>query len=275
MMPIKSCVTISLVAEARGGPFVFWDDLEAGCRKAAALGYDAVEGFPPAPDALDPVALGRILGANGLKLAAVGTGAGWVVRRLTLTHPEADRRAEARRFIRGIADLGGPLGAPAIIGSMQGRWGDGVDRETARGWLAEALEELGEHAAGHGVRLIYEPLNRYETNMANTVADGVAMLEGLSTRNVVLLADLFHMNIEEADIADALRAGRRHIGHVHFVDTNRRPAGCGHMDYRPIAEALRAIGYEGYASAEALPYPDPDAAARTTIEAFRTYLAGA
>ena len=58
-MPIKSCVTISLVKEARGGPFVFWDDLAASCRKAAALGFDAVEVFPPAPDAVDPAELRR------------------------------------------------------------------------------------------------------------------------------------------------------------------------------------------------------------------------
>jgi sugar phosphate isomerase/epimerase len=274
-MAIKSCVTISLVKEARGGPFVFWDDLAAGCRQAAALGYDAVEVFPRAPDALDPAEVRRLLDDNGLKLAAVGTGAGWVVRRLTLTHPDARRRAEALRFVRAIADLGGPFGASAIIGSMQGRWGgdEGVDRETARGYLADALEALGDHAAQYGVPLIYEPLNRYETNMANTVADGVALLESLATKNVVLLADLFHMNIEESDIAAALRAGGRHIGHLHFVDSNRRPAGCGHIDYRPIAEALRAIGYDRYASAEALPYPDPDEAARRTIEAFRAFLA--
>jgi sugar phosphate isomerase/epimerase len=274
-MPIQSCVTISLVKEARGGPFVFWDDLAAGCRKAAELGYDAVEVFPPSPDAVDPAALRRLLDDHGLKLAAVGTGAGWVVRRLTLTHPDAARRDAAREFVKGIIDLGGPFGAPAIIGSMQGRWGgdDGLDRETARGYLTEAVDELAAHAATHGVPLIYEPLNRYETNMANTVADGLALIESLHSKNVLLLADLFHMNIEEVDIAAALREGGRQIGHVHFVDSNRRPAGCGHLDFRPIAEALHAIGYDRYASAEALPYPDPDAAARRTIEAFRTYFA--
>ena len=274
-MPIQSCVTISLVKEARGGPFIIWDDLAAGCRKASALGFDAVEVFPTAPDAIDPAVLRGLLDENGLKLAAVGTGAGWVVRKLTLTHPDASRRAEALRFVRGIADLAGPLGASAIIGSMQGRWGgdDGADRVTAQGYLTEALETLGAHVAQYGVPLIYEPLNRYETNMVNTVADGVALLESLTTRNVVLLADLFHMNIEESDIAAALRAGGRHIGHVHFVDSNRRPAGCGHLDYLPIAAALRANGYSRYVSAEALPYPDPDEAARRTIEAFRTYFA--
>jgi sugar phosphate isomerase/epimerase len=268
---IRSSVTVSLVPEVRGGPFIFWDDLPAGCRKAKELGYDAVEIFPSAPDALDGKQVRALLQEHGLALAAVGTGAGWVKHRLNLTLPDAAVRTKARTFIRGIIDFAGPLGAPAIIGSMQGRHGDGVDAATAHAYLAEALNDLGEHARQYNVPLIYEPLNRYETNMATTVEAGVKILAGLSTKNVVLLADLFHMNIEETDIAAALKAGGKHIGHVHFVDTNRRPAGLGHMDYRPIVAALEAIGYNGFASAEAFPYPDPDAAARQTIEAFRRY----
>ena len=85
------------------------------------LGFDAVEVFPPAADAVDPAELRKLLDDHGLKLAAVGTGAGWVKRRLTLTHEDAPRRTEARRFIQAIIDLAGPFGAPAIIGSMQGR----------------------------------------------------------------------------------------------------------------------------------------------------------
>ncbi len=268
-MSISSCVTISLVPEARGGPFVFWDDLPAACRKAREIGFDAIEVFPPGPDAVDPGGLRTWLGDHGLKLAAVGTGAGWVKHRLNLTLPDASARARARDFIRSIIDFAGALGAPAIIGSMQGRSGvDGVDHPTACGYLADALEDLGEHARRYSVPLIYEPLNRYETNMANTVEAGVKVLQSLSTRNVTLLADLFHMNIEESDIAGALRQGAGHIGHVHFVDSNRRAAGFGHLDYAPIAEALRAIVYKGYASAEALPFPDSDAAAQQTMLAF-------
>jgi sugar phosphate isomerase/epimerase len=185
--------------------------------------------------------------------------------------PDPGARERARAFIRSIIDVAGPLGAPAIIGSMQGRSGDGVDHASARGYLAEALDELGEHAKGYGVPLIFEPLNRYETNMVNTLDGGVDLIQSLSTRNVALLADLFHMNIEESDLAAAIRAAAGHIGHVHFVDSNRRPAGSGHLDYAPIARALAEIGYQGYASAEALPHPDPDSAARQTIAAFRRY----
>jgi sugar phosphate isomerase/epimerase len=184
--------------------------------------------------------------------------------------PDGEGRRKAREFIRATIDFAGQFGAPAIIGSMQGRHEE-VPREEATKHLAEALEELGEHARQYGVLLIYEPLNRYETNHCNTVDQGLALLARLSTQNVVLLADLFHMNIEEVDVAAALRAGGKHIGHVHYVDSNRRPAGCGHTDFAPIVAALREIGYAGYASAEALPYPDPDEAARLTIEALRKH----
>ncbi len=270
-MSIRSSVTISLVSEARGGPFVFWDDLADGCRQAAELGFDAVEVFPPGPDAVEPAALRHRLRAHNLALAAVGTGAGWVRHHLTLTSGDPGVRVRAVAFVRSIIDLAGPFGAPAIIGSMQGRWGEGVDRATALGHLANALNELGTHAKRYNVPLIYEPLNRYETNLVNTVEDGVALLCGLATDNVKLLCDLFHMNIEEVDLPAALRAGAGHVGHVHFVDSNRRPAGLGHLDFAPIAAALREIDYRGFASAEALPYPSPLEAAKQTIAAFRRH----
>jgi sugar phosphate isomerase/epimerase len=266
---IKSSVTVSLVPEARGGPFVFWDDLPAACRKAGELGFDAVEVFAPGPEHVSVESLRKLLGDRALKLAAVGTGAGWVKHRLNLTLPDAALRAKARAFIKSIIDFGGPLGAPAIIGSMQGRSSDEVDATTAHKLLAEALDDLGEYARQYSVPVLFEPINRYETNLIVSVDVGIRLLESLSTKNVKLLADLFHMNIEDVDIADSLRACGGHLGHLHFVDSNRRPAGLGHLDYAPITAALEAIDYAGYASAEALPYPDSDAAARQTIETFR------
>jgi len=254
---------------------VFWDDLTSACRKAKDLGFDAVEVFPPAADAINSNQLRTLLQDHGLVLAAVGTGAGWVKGRLHLCLPDAGARSRARAFIRSIIDVAGSLQAPAIIGSMQGRSGDGVDHATAAGYLCEALDELGEHARQYQTPLLYEPLNRYETNMATTIEAGVRLLNALSTKNVLLLADLFHMNIEEADMAAAIRGGAGRIGHLHFVDSNRWPAGLGHLDYPPIVAALHAIGYNGFASAEAFPYPDPDAAARQTMEAFRKFFRNA
>ncbi|WP_254511632.1 sugar phosphate isomerase/epimerase family protein [Anatilimnocola floriformis] len=269
-MPLSS-VTVSLVAEARGGPFVFWDDLPAAAQSAAELGFDAIEIFPPGPEAIDIPAVKKLLTDHNLKLAAMGTGAGWVKHKLHLTHADATIRAKAKDFIRSIIDTAGPLGAPAIIGSMQGRWGESISRETGFAWLGEALVELGEHARQYNVPLIYEPLNRYETNFCTTMQTGVSLLEDSGATNVVLLADLFHMNIEEVEISGGIRAGGAHIGHVHLVDSNRRPAGLGHIDFAPIAAALRDIQYDKFLSAEALPYPDSQAAAKQTIDTFHEH----
>jgi sugar phosphate isomerase/epimerase len=275
---IRSAVTVSLVPEAQGGPFVFWHDLPAAIEAASRLGFDAIEVFAPGPDAIAPEKLGRMLKDAGLRLAAVGTGAGWVKHKLTLTDSDPSKRRAAHDFIQEMIEFGaaagtaaaGPDGAaPAIIGSMQGRWGGDVSRDTALAWLAEGLNSLGEHASSRKVRLLYEPLNRYETNLVNTLGDGSRLLRMLQTSNVRLLADLYHMNIEESDSATSLALAGDDVGHIHFVDSNRRPAGNGHIDYAPIASALAGIKYDGYASAEAIPWPDPLSAAQQTIKVFR------
>ena len=95
------------------------------------------------------------------------------------------------------------------------------------------------------------------------------MLNGIGADNVKILADLYHMNIEETNIPDAIRNAGSRIGHVHFADSNRRAAGLGHTDFLPIVSALVEIGYSGYLSAEILPLPDSDTAARQTIAMFR------
>jgi sugar phosphate isomerase/epimerase len=268
-MAVKISVTVCLIPEAKGGPFVLWDDLPGSIRRAAALGYDAIELFPPEPDALAPQSVGDLLSPHKLTVSAVGSGAGSVRHKLSLTHADPAHREQARAFIRAMVDFAAALNAPVIIGSMQGRWGEGVTKDLALAHLAEALTVLGEHAANRGQVLLYEPLNRYETNLLNTIADGVAFLKALPTANVKLLADLFHMNIEEADIAAAIRAGGGYIGHMHFADSNRRPAGMGHLNFAPVVAALRDIGFAGYLGAEAFPYPTPEEAAKQTVKRFR------
>ena len=267
-----SAITASLVPEARGGPFVFWDGLEDACAQAEQLGFDGLEIFPPSSAALAMPAIGELLARHGLRAAAVGTGGGWVTRRLTLTHSDANVRREARDFVRAMIDAAGQLGAPVIIGSMQGRWEGDVTRDQALGWLGEALVELAAHASRHGVPVLLEPLNRYETNLCRSLGETAAWLRTLPADNIRLLADLFHLSIEESDLAQAIHAAGPLLGHVHFADSNRLAVGLGHTNMAPIIAALRATGYTGYLSAEILPLPDPASAARQTMQSFRQWV---
>jgi sugar phosphate isomerase/epimerase len=167
--------------------------------------------------------------------------------------------------------FGALFDAPAIIGSMQGNASGDVDREEALTWLAEGLGILGKEAAEKDVALIYEPLNRYETNLINTMQAGVEFIESRKIDNIKLLADLFHMNIEEADMADSIRKYAEHIGHVHFADSNRRPVGLGHTNMQDITSTLKEIGYDGFISAEAFPWPNEYDAASQTIMSYNKF----
>ncbi len=270
---MKCAVTLSLVPQAKGGPFVFWGDISSACRSAERLGFDGIELFPFSTERLDPVEFRQELDRNSLALAAVGTGAGWVVNRWHLTHEQSEVRRKARNFIRGIIDWASHFKAPVIIGSMQGRAEPHRLREEALAWLGEALEELAEAAKTHGIQLFYEPLNRYETNLFNRLEETIEFLDTLKARNIKILADLFHMNIEEVSIPETLRSAREWIGHIHWADSNRRAIGFGHTPIEPIMAALSAINYQGYISAEILPFPDSEGAALRTVQSFQQCVA--
>ena len=269
---MKSAVTVSLVPEAAGGPFVFWDGLRDAFAQASTLGFDGIEIFAPDPAALDAREIGALRREYSLEVAAVGTGAGWVKHKLHLCHPDAAVRARALDFILGMISAGGAFKAPAILGSMQGRVEPGVKREQALQWLAEALAAADAAAAAAGTLFLYEPLNRYETNLFNRQLDAAAFLDGHGFRNTRILADLFHMNIEESDLASVLSGLGSSLGHVHFADSNRCAVGFGHSDPVPVVAALRQIGFEGYLSAEVLPLPSSRVAAEQTVASFRKFL---
>jgi sugar phosphate isomerase/epimerase len=268
---MKSAVTISLVPEAKGGPFVFWDGLAAGCEQARRLGFDAVEIFPASAESLNVKELRSLLGRHRLQLAGVGTGAGWVKHKLRLTDPDPAIRQRARDFAAGIVAEAGALGAPAIIGSMQGRCETELNRPQALDWLGQALSELSARSARFNQVLLFEPLNRYETDVFTRQGEAAAFLRSLHCKNVRLLCDLFHMNLEERSMHDALLEVGPLIGHIHWADSNRRAMGFGHTEVAPIVAALGKLGYSGYLSAEVLPLPNSITAAQQSLDSFRRW----
>jgi sugar phosphate isomerase/epimerase len=109
--------------------------------------------------------------------------------------------------------------------------------------------------------LLLEPLNRYEADDLTTLDQAAQVIRELGAPNLKLLADTFHMNIEEVDLAASLRRHAPLLGHVHLVDSNRQVPGHGHVDMKAILQALLDTGFQGYLSFEVLPLPNSRQAA--------------
>jgi sugar phosphate isomerase/epimerase len=100
------------------------------------------------------------------------------------------------------------------------------------------------------VRISLEIVNRYEANWGRSIAEGLEFLAAVAHPNLGLTPDTFHMNIEEADLGEAIRRGGAHILHMHVADSNRQAPGSGHFDFPQVLSALREVGYAGCFSIE-------------------------
>lgn len=242
--------------------------------KAQRFGYDGVELMVARPEELDGRELRAQLRSHSLEAAAVASGPAFMQDRLTLLSSSIETSRQAAARLKGMIELAGALEAPLVtIGSFRGRleWAGGAAALPA---LRETLLEAAGWAAGRGVRLAIEPLNRYETDLVRNADEGLQLLPETANPCLGLLLDTFHMNIEEASVEEALthayNAGK--LFHVHLGDSNRLPPGQGHFDFACLVQTLQALGYADYLSAELLPLPDPDEAARLTVEHMRRWL---
>jgi sugar phosphate isomerase/epimerase len=181
--------------------------------------------------------------------------------------PESRRQAieNLRRQLDGIAALAGRgVVTPAAWGMFTRRLPpfDEPPRrpEQDREVLLEGLAELGAHAVQAGVVLLLEPLNRYEDHMVNTVAQAADLIAAAGSPGVRVLADTYHMNIEEDDPCGALRSVADVLGAVHLSDSNRHQPGTGHVPFEAIVATLRELEFDGVLSVECRLRGEPGAA---------------
>jgi sugar phosphate isomerase/epimerase len=172
-----------------------------------------------------------------------------------------------------IAELGGAgVITPASYGKYSrvlARLASPLSAEQQSEVLSEALRELGEHAGREGVKVLLEPLNRYETNVINTLVEGMALCGKLGLKGLALMADLYHMNIEEDDPNRALEESAPLLAHIHVCDSNRHEPGAGHIDFAAVAKALRGIGYDGYLALECRLRAAPQTALQNAVAVLR------
>ena len=124
--------------------------------------------------------------------------------------------------------------------------------------LLALLEQMMERRVDGKAAIYLEPLNRYEATYLNTVGKAADLCRAADHPRIQLMADLFHMNIEEADIPTSLRAVAPHLGHVHLADSQRWLPGHGHTDFVSAFRTLREVDFDGWLALECMPTPgDP------------------
>ena len=252
---------------------VFRDDLGRCIDRCARLGYDGVELALRHASQVDLSHVKQRLAATGLEIPCISTGQVFAADHLYFTHPEAGVRDQAVERVIDMIRLAAEFGAKVNTGRVRGVIHDGESSNTARQRYIDCLQRCADIAEPLGVDLIVEPVDRYEVNFINNCTEGLNLVQETRRRCVKLMPDTFHMNIEDASFRDAILAARDLIGYFHVADSNRLAPGWGHISFNDIFDALDEIGYDGWVTAEILPTPDPDSAARQAAQFLRARFA--
>lgn len=256
------------------GPIVYTNDIRSHLPRIAELGYDAIELHIADPASLDPVEFRQSLDEYGLTLSFIGTGLAFGEDGLSWIDPDPEVRTAAVKCINDHVDFASEYGAPIAIGYIRGRWldPDPVKAEEQKRLVMDCCRECAKHAEGTGVILAFEPINHFDMDYIHTIDEAIDFVKQVDSPAMGILADTYHMNIEEASMEDALKRAGKLLSHVHLVDNNRLAPGFGHIYFKGILGALREIGYDGYLSLEVLPEPSPDEAASRGIEYVKRIL---
>ncbi|MFS0913282.1 sugar phosphate isomerase/epimerase family protein [Microbacterium sp. 179-I 3D2 NHS] len=219
--------------------------LEPLARKAASLGYDALELPLEDPGDWDPSLAREVLdglGLGALVVGAMGPGRSLVAR--------AGDVAATQEYLRSCLRAASVLGSPVVAGPFYAPTGvtwrmDADERAAVVAEVRESLAPLAAEAAAAGVTVAVEPLNRYETSVLNTVEQSLDALAPLLGAGVGLALDTYHLNIEEKKPADAIRSAGAAIAHVQVCGSDRGAVGDDHTDWPGILRALDDADYRG------------------------------
>lgn len=254
-------------------PILLRGTLQECFQTSAELGYDGVELHLRRPEDVAADEVLALMKKHSLAVPTIGTGMAAGMDGLTFASDEATVREAAVAIIGRHIELAARLGAGVTIGLIVGRLGAEASQRARRsGCLLECLRRSAEAAQRAGVTLFLESINRYEGDALNSLADALALIRRLDGAPVKVLADTFHMNIEEVSIAEALASAGDLLGHVHLADSNRWAPGYGHQDFAPVLAALRRIGFDGFLSFEVLARPDALQAARQGLATVKALL---
>jgi D-psicose/D-tagatose/L-ribulose 3-epimerase len=226
--------------------------LDEIARRLGVLGYDGVELMGDLP-AYSPAEAGRILRDRGLEVFSL------TPENVDLAHPDPDTQGAAIDYYLRLLDFAAALGQPLVsCHGCVGRVRAISSQAEERALFVKAVRQIANRARAQGLRIVMEVLNRYEAHLLTTAGEALDFVADVGVDNVGILLDAYHMNIEEASPATALRQAGGKLGLYHAADSNRQAIGRGHTDFRAQLAALADIGYKGPIIMECTaPGPDP------------------
>lgn len=224
----------------------FSDDDLGVMEKVRGYGYDQIEVCIEDPSVLSAAKVARAAGDCGLEVLVCG--AFGSDRDVSAEEPE--RRRGGLAYLRQCVEFAAAVGSPWVSGPMYATTGQArllEPEQRAAQWnrAVDSLQQVASDAAASGVSLAIEPLNRFETDLVNTVEQGVRLCFDIAAPNVGLMLDTFHMNIEERHLPTSIRAAGDKVFHFQASENDRGTPGVGHTDWAGVVAALRDIDYPG------------------------------
>jgi sugar phosphate isomerase/epimerase len=245
---------------------------------AAKVGYDAVEIAPftiaKYVTDISTAERKRIRDAAAKADTAI-SGIHWVLAQaegMYLTHPEKSIRDKTARYFCDLVDFCADLGGKIIVlGSPKQRnVMDGVKLEQARDWATATLRDSVKHAEQRGVTICLEPLAPAETNFVNTAADAIRFTQQFSSPAMKIILDVKAMSSESKPIPQIIHESWPQFAYFHANDKNLKGPGFGDVDFKPIAAALREVGYDGFVSVEVFNFDEgPEVIATESLNYLR------
>ena len=222
-----------------------WSEASAryAINTAAEIGFDHIEVVIFDPATTDAAMTVRLAEQAGIEVAT-----GMALNPAAdLSSPDADVAANGEKVVADCIAVARDLGAPGLGGVTYAALHRYMAPPDAGAWerVLEAYHRLAEKARTAGVRLGIEPVNRYETNLINTLEQAAAVVRKVDPENMFVQMDTYHMNIEEADIAGAIEATKDVLGYAHVGESNRSCMGSGTFDFDTYFKALARANYTG------------------------------
>lgn len=189
------------------------------------------------------------------------SGVHWVLAEtegMYLNHPDAPVRERTARYFVDLVDFCADLGGHTIVlGSPKQRnVMAGVSLAQAWDWARATLRDAVQHAGGREVTICLEPLGPTDTNFINTAADAIRFVQQMESPNIKIILDVKAMCTESTPIPQIIRESWPHFAYFHANDRNLKGPGFGDVDFKPIAAALREVGYDGVVSVEVFKFDE-------------------